>query len=75
MSALFYRVSLTSNVERFRGLRTRARAIGLILTVKNGSRMRGVPFFIYYLRRKQGEALLHFYSLNDVAAALEGSRA
>lgn len=75
MSALFYRVSLTSNVERFRHLQARAKATGFILTVKNGSRTRGVPLFLFYLRRKEGEVLLHFYSLNDVAAALEGPRA
>jgi ribosomal protein S12 methylthiotransferase accessory factor YcaO len=73
MSALFFRISLQANVDRFRALQAEAKARGFSLTVKNTSRTRGIPCFLFYLDRKDGNPPAHSSDLDAVAATLGAS--
>ena len=74
MSTLFFRVSWQHNIDRFRGLQKTAHAAGYVLTVKNASRSRTVPCFLFYLKPRKGDGQLrHFYSFDGVDEALRES--
>ncbi|UIK05033.1 hypothetical protein [Neorhizobium galegae] len=70
MSALFFKVSLPHNIETYRRLKDDARRAGCLLSVKNVSRMRGVPIFLFFLDRKDGANPKSFSSLEKVEAEI-----
>jgi hypothetical protein len=71
MSALFFRVSWPQNIEKYRELQKLAKRHGRRLTVKNTSRMRGIPIFLFFLSRPENPDLpLSFSSLSQVSDAL-----
>lgn len=73
MSALFFKVSWPHTIEKYRLLRGQARKAGKTLLVKNMSRTRGIPIFLFFLTDKGSDRSTSFSDLDDVAAALEAS--
>ncbi|QAZ46126.1 hypothetical protein [Mesorhizobium sp. Pch-S] len=69
MSKLFFKVSWQHNIDRYRDLQKLARKAGMSLQVKNVSRTRGIPVFLFFLTEpgKNGQP---FHSLEDAASAL-----
>lgn len=70
MSALFFKVSWPQNVEKFRELQRAAKAKRWGLAVKNVSRTRGIPVFMFFLDRKDGKQPQSFHSLGAVQGVL-----
>ncbi len=71
MSALFFKVSWPYNVERYRELQKASKRLGYSLTVKNVSRKRGLPIFLFNLTAKDGGNARPFSSMDEVQAELE----
>lgn len=71
MRALFFRVSWPTNIERYRALRVEARRQGKTLVVKNMSRQRGIPIFLFFLTEKGSDRRQSFSALDEVATVLE----
>lgn len=69
MSTLFFKISWTHNIERFRELQGRAKQLGFKLTVKN-AHTRRVPIFLFYLDRRDGSSPEPFSDLDEVTEAL-----
>lgn len=71
MSALFFKVSWARNIERYRELQKLAKKNGRKLTVKNTSRTRGLPIFLFYLSQPgiAGQPQ-SFHDLSEVEAAI-----
>jgi hypothetical protein len=75
MSALFFRVSWPANVDNYRALQKHAKQVGRTLRVKNESRMRGIPIFLFYLSRPENPDRPECFSnLTEVEAALNVTR-
>ena len=71
MSALFFKVSWAHNVEKYRDLQKLAKRNGRRLSVKNMSRMRGVPIFLFFLSIPgESDRQQSFSNLNEVQEAL-----
>lgn len=70
MSKLFFKVSWAHNIEKFRSLQQVAKKQGFGLVVRNISRTRGVPIFLFFLDRKDGSEPVSFSSLDEVECAL-----
>lgn len=70
MSALFFKVSLPQNIEKYRSLQKVAKRAGLTLKVKNVSRTRGVPVFLFYLSKAGSDGARPFSDLDEVREAL-----
>jgi hypothetical protein len=71
MSALFFKVSWAHNVEKYRDLQKLAKRNGRRLSVKNMSRMRGVPIFLFFLSIPgESDRQQSFSNLDEVHAAL-----
>lgn len=68
MSALFFKLSMPYNIDKYRELQSIAKQQGLSLRVKNTSRTRGLPCFIFYLKDRDRE--LWFSSLTEVGTEL-----
>lgn len=70
MSALFFRISWQHNIDRYRDLQKKAKRHGLGLRVRNVSRTRGIPNFLFFLSKRGDDTAKSFHSLDDVAAEL-----
>lgn len=71
MSTLFFKVSWPHNIEKYRDLQKQAKRSGRRLTVKNMSRTRGIPMFLFYLTQPENQdRQLSFHSLDEVQASL-----
>ena len=71
MSVLFFKVSWAHNVDKYRDLQKLAKRSGRKLSVKNMSRMRGVPIFLFFLSIPgESDQQQSFSDLDEVRAVL-----
>lgn len=73
MSALFFKVSWPATVDRYRSLQAKARSQGFSLVVRNTSRTRNLPFFMFFLDKNDGKPASHFSHVDEVATVLEAT--
>lgn len=71
MSALFFKVSWPYTIEKYRALKVQARKAGKTLVVKNMSRQRGIPIFLFFLSEKGSDHHECFSTVDEVAAVFE----
>ncbi|MEY9531159.1 hypothetical protein ABIA19_000949 [Sinorhizobium fredii] len=70
MSALFFKVSWAHTIEKYRELRRASKRLGWELAVRNVSRTRGIPLFLFCLDRKDGSQPHSFSCLDEVRTEL-----
>lgn len=70
MSKLFFKVSWQHNIDRYRDLQKQAKRQGLSLRVRNVSRTRGIPVFLFFISEPGNDIDQSFHDLDGVAAWL-----
>lgn len=72
MSKLFFKISWQHTIDRYRELQITARRKGLALRVRNVSRTRGVPVFLFFLSQPGTDVDKSFHDLDAVSTELVG---
>jgi hypothetical protein len=70
MSALFFKISWAHTIAKYRELKQASKRSGWTLAVKNVSRTRGIPVFLFFLDRKDGSQPRPFSCLEEVQVEL-----